>query len=568
MDPRPPARLPLSERLRPTRLDDIVGNSRARYELRSWAEQWNHGEVPSRRAAVLQGPPGVGKTTAALALASDFGWTLVEMNASDARNESAVEHVAGRASVSHTLSEGLPGTEHRHALILLDEADCLTGRLTETQQPRPAPPNLGEFLRGRYGTVDALNAAWGLVPKGKPKPFEDWSSLPRTPGNSGWAKLPAARRDIEEWRSTGRSTDLSDRGGLGAITRLVRSTRQPIVLTVNDDRSLTRYSSVFRTGVVRVRFYPVRDAELGGFVQRIARSEQIQLHPGVLDSIVKRAHGDVRAALNDLDAIAPLSVGEWQLHVLGFRDLAADMLALTEESLARPRYYRSVEIQDRLDAPPDDLLPWIEENLPSFAADAVHRDAGFRVLAVAEQFLARARRQRVWGLWSYASEVMTGGVSFALHEGADRATTAGVAFPQFLGEMGHSRSVRAVRDALAKKSGRFLHLSTAKSREVVLPFLEGFLASASGRGARSENRKAAVNLVRELELTAEEVAYLLDAPPDSKAVLELLATKSRPTAPEEPSADVVEAEAVPPDDAKVPAPSRKVQRQLSDFGPG
>src|SRR5208283_4834674 len=138
----------------------------------------------------------------------------------------------------------------------------------------------------------------------------------------------------------------------------------------------------------------LREGELSAFVQRVARSEQIALHPGALESIVKRSHGDVRAALNDLDAIAPLPPGPWQLTVLGFRDLAADFVALTEEALTTPRYYRSVEVQDRLDAPPDDLLPWIEENLPMFAPDAGHRDAAFRVLAVADQFLARARRAR------------------------------------------------------------------------------------------------------------------------------------------------------------------------------
>ena len=559
-------RLPLTERLRPAHLDDLVGNPRARYELRAWAERWREGRIPERRVALLSGPPGVGKTTAALALARDLGWTVVEMNASDARNESAIEQVAGRASLSHTLGEGTWGKARGRALILLDEADCLTGRLTETPRARPNPPNLSEFLRARYGKVEALNAAWGLVPKGKPKPFDGWDAVPRTPGNAAWARLPTARRDLEEWRSSGRAKDLSDRGGLGAIARLARSTLQPILLTVNDERPLTRYSAVFRTGVVRIRFYPVRDSELGELLERTASLERIALHSGVLEAIVKRARGDVRAALNDLEAIAPLPSGPGQLAVLGFRDLAADFVALTEEALTAPRYYRNVEIQDRLDAPPDDLLPWIEENLPSFAPDPAHRDAAFRVLGVAEQFLARARRARVWGLWSYASELMTGGVSLSLHDAPGARGGSGVLFPQFLGEMGRSRAFRAVRDSLAQKAGHRFHLSRAKSREVVLPFLERIFRATGTRAGHAELRRTAGEIARELDLSPEEVAFLLGSEPDSKRVTEILAAGG-PTSVGD-GGTGSEGESMPARAEANPDGPKKVQRQLSDFGPG
>jgi len=440
--------LPLSERLRPRRLEDLVGNARARAELRQWADRWNTGELPRHRAAVLSGPPGVGKTTAALAIAADCGWSVVEMNASDARNESAIEQVAGRASISHTLLGESGRGRPARALILLDEADCLTGRLTETPRPVPEAPPLREFLRGRYQSIDALNAAWGIGKGSKTKPFESWTDVPRSPGNSGWARLASARRDIEEWRAVGRTRDLSDRGGLAAIVRLVRDTRQPVVLTVNDDRTLTRYSTVFRTGVARVRFYPIRDAELGDRLEQAVRSERLSVAPGVVDAIVRKSRGDLRAALNDLDAVAPLPAGPAQLAVLSVRDLTADIELLTEEALSAPRYYRSTEVRDRLDAPPDDLFPWIEENVPHFAPDAVHREAAFATLAAAELCLARARRFRVWGQWSYASELMTGGVGIALHD-HPVPVHRGAAFPQYLGDMGRSRGIRAVRETLA-----------------------------------------------------------------------------------------------------------------------
>jgi len=559
--------LPLSERLRPRRLAEIVGNSRARTELRAWAERWRSGTPPSRRAAILSGPPGVGKTTAALALAAEMGWSLVEMNASDARNQSAIERVAGRASVSQSLGEADASGAPRRALILLDEADCLTGRLTEPARTVTEPVPLREFLRGRYGTVEALNAAWGLAAGGKGKPFADWSAVPRTPGNFAWGRLPSSRRDLDDWRASGRPVDTSDRGGLGAIARLLRSTQQPLVLTVNDDRPLNRYSAAFRTSAVRIRFYPIGPEEMAGRLDRIARAERIALAPAALPAIVARARGDLRAALNDLDAISPLPAGPAQLEVLGARDRTADFAGLAAEALTSARLYRGAEIRERLDAPPDDLLPWIEENIVHFAPDPAHRAEAFRTLAVAEQFLMRARRARVYGLWSYASELLTGGVGLAIR---DRAvpTAAEAAFPRFLGEMGQSRGARETRDALAGKLAAHFHLSRQKVRSTLLAEVEGLSYVPRGRKSTARENELRRKVARELGLSPEETAFLYGVSVDDPHVRELVETASEEPAPPGDAPDEPEATGGEEPDARpeAEAPRKRVQRSLSEFG--
>lgn len=560
------SRLPLSERLRPSHLDEVIGNQPARTQLKAWAERWTEGAPPPQRAALLSGPPGVGKTSAALALAADFGWSVVEMNASDARNERAIDQVAGRASITHTLLE-VPGARGpARALILLDEADSLSGRGTESARAAPAPIAWREFLRGRYGTVEALNSAWSLPPTGKPAAFESWEHVPRSPGNHSWARLPPARKDIDDWRGSLKPRDSSDRGGLGAITRLVRATLQPLILTVNDDRVLTRYSPVFRTGVARVRFYPIRERELTSQLGAIARKEKFDLEPGVIEAIVARAHGDMRAALNDLDAVVPLPRGPLQLSLFGTRDMAADFEEITAEVLSTARFYRSTEVRDRLDAPPDDLLPWIEENLPHFAPDAAHRSSAFDRLAAAERFLARARRFRVWGLWSYASELQTGGVGLAIRDAAV-PTRGRVQFPRFLGEMGRSRATRAVRESVVRKVGARLHLSRVKARESALPFLEEIFYSLRDRRNPDRVRAVVTAIVRELNLSNEEVGYLVGAEPESPVVLALRGDPvATGAAADDRAGSDPPAGRLPAAEAASGAERRRVQRQLSDYG--
>ncbi|MCG7841178.1 MAG: AAA family ATPase, partial [Methanomassiliicoccales archaeon] len=83
-----------TELYRPKGLVEVVGNPKLIKDLQLWALSWEEGR-PSHRAVVLMGPPGVGKTSAALALANDFNWGVVEMNASDQRNADAIKKVAG-----------------------------------------------------------------------------------------------------------------------------------------------------------------------------------------------------------------------------------------------------------------------------------------------------------------------------------------------------------------------------------------------------------------------------------------------------------------------------------------
>ncbi len=114
-----------TEKYRPRSLDDIVGNGKAVETLRSWAEDWANSP---KKAVILAGTAGIGKTSAALALANDMGWSVVEMNASDARNANRIKEVAMRGATHGTFTvsgDYLDSSEGQYKLIVLDEADNL-----------------------------------------------------------------------------------------------------------------------------------------------------------------------------------------------------------------------------------------------------------------------------------------------------------------------------------------------------------------------------------------------------------------------------------------------------------
>jgi replication factor C large subunit len=111
---------PWTVKHKPRTSKDLAGNKTAIDKLREWTDSWAK-QRPTKRAVLLYGPAGVGKTTVTEALAAERGWDLVEVNASDKRSGEILSKIAGLASTQSTLfSKG--------RLILLDEVDGINLR--------------------------------------------------------------------------------------------------------------------------------------------------------------------------------------------------------------------------------------------------------------------------------------------------------------------------------------------------------------------------------------------------------------------------------------------------------
>src|SRR6267143_2641834 len=93
---------PWTIRHRPQTTREIAGNKPAIEKISQWLDSWSKAK-PSKAAALLYGPAGVGKTTIAEAVARERGWDLVEINASDKRSGDILSRIAGLASTQASL---------------------------------------------------------------------------------------------------------------------------------------------------------------------------------------------------------------------------------------------------------------------------------------------------------------------------------------------------------------------------------------------------------------------------------------------------------------------------------
>lgn len=108
-----------TEKYAPKKIEESIGNEEAKETIRRWILNWLAGN--KRRPILVHGPPGVGKTSIAYAIACQYDLEIVEMGASDLRNREKVEQIVFTASGTGTLSG-------KKRLILIDDVDIFIGK--------------------------------------------------------------------------------------------------------------------------------------------------------------------------------------------------------------------------------------------------------------------------------------------------------------------------------------------------------------------------------------------------------------------------------------------------------
>jgi replication factor C large subunit len=457
-----------TEKYRPGSLSEVVGNDDAVRTMRRWAETWQKG-VPKKRALVLRGEPGTGKTSSALALAKDLGWDVIEMNASDHRNADAIRRVAGMGAVSQTFStegEFLTTAKGGRKLIVLDEADNLFGR--------------------------------------------------------------------------------EDYGGARAIVETIRETSQPMILIVNDYYALTRKASAVKTLATSVVFHRLNEQTIKSVLERLCYEEGVDVDAGVLRLVAGNAGGDLRGAINDLQMLieGKTHVGASDADALGKRNQLIEVDAFLREMFGARTARDARNAALGVDKTPEELILWIEENIPLEFRSPAEMTQAFDALSRSDIYLRRTRLLQHYGLWSYAKEMMTSGVAMSRLEGR-RYPPSRYSFPGYLIMMSRSKGTRASRAALCSKLGPYFHTSSRQTSISILPYLRSI-------GQRDKEVLVAVGI--DANLDEEDMAFLLGEDSGSEAVDDIFSEMRRRRTGEEEAPDLGKRK-----------PSAKRRKSLADF---
>ena len=113
---------PWAEKYQPQSIEEIIGNKSVIQTILKWVDQWPRSISRNRRALLLHGPPGVGKTIAVYIIAKQLGFEINEINASDKRSKKVMQQLLNRAANAGSLFS------KRGRILLIDELAGLSGK--------------------------------------------------------------------------------------------------------------------------------------------------------------------------------------------------------------------------------------------------------------------------------------------------------------------------------------------------------------------------------------------------------------------------------------------------------
>ncbi len=375
--------IPWVEKYRPKKVSEVIGNKEAIQKFLEWINSWEKGK-PTKKAALLYGPPGVGKTSLVLAYALEKNYDTIEMNASDWRNANKMNEVAGVASQQLTLS----GSKKR--IIIIDEVDGIAGK--------------------------------------------------------------------------------EDMGGLSVLNKIISETRVPIVLIAND--IWQPRLAPLREKSELIEFKKVYKASIVSLLKKICDNEKIKYDEMVLKNIAERSAGDVRSAINDLQAIGEgkKEINNESLLALGYRDRLKQVF----DSLVLVFHGKNLNEVSKatvnLDLDPETFFIWILDNAPIQIKDIKILEKILSYLAKADLYFARISKKQEWSYMKYAIPLMTGGVAIPAKDYKGGFTK--FSFPQKIRLLNSIKNYIDKKNAISKKIAIKCHTSSYTASKNILPFIK------------------------------------------------------------------------------------------------
>lgn len=288
-------------------------------------------------------------------------------------------------------------------------------------------------------------------------------------------------------------TSSGDRGGIGAIVKIIKASKFPIIVTANNPylaklQPLRGHSKIIKLSKVNVRSIENR-------LKEICEREGIKADENVIKNLARWSSGDVRSAITDLQMLAEgkKEITEKDFESLGFRERKTNIFS-TLPTIFRSKNINAAKkaIRD-CDKDPDEIFWWVENNLYQEFKDPDSLAKALDILSKADVFRRRVSEQQNWRFKAYMVDTLAG---ISLAGESSHGFTPYKSPDRFIA-LSRARMNRAKMSGVFAKLVPYTHSSAKTVRNYYLPYLKIILS-----GKEKDDKEG-------IELEKEEVKLIV-----------------------------------------------------------
>jgi replication factor C large subunit len=363
----------------PKDVNSIIGQNKAIETLTNFIKNY---KKQKKKAILLYGSSGLGKTSSIYAIAGTDDYEIVEVNASDFRTKDEIESKIGSAINQMSLFM-------KPKIILIDEIDGLSGT--------------------------------------------------------------------------------KDRGGLAAVNNVIKKSTFPVIFTLNDPYD--KKFSTLRRNCEMVEFRTLNYLSISNILQKILTNEGIEFEEDVVKSLARRAGGDARSAINDLQMIlgGKKKLDKSDLDFLSQRDSTESVYNAILKVFKTTDFNLAASSYDNVSEDLNKILLFLDENLPVEYQKPKDLINAYEAISKSDVYSGRIRRQQYWRFLLYINILLSAGVALAKEEKYKKFIKYNA--PTRILALWRAKQKYLKRESIAQKIAIVTHTSKKRAINSILPFV-------------------------------------------------------------------------------------------------
>ena len=280
-----------------------------------------------------------------------------------------------------------------------------------------------------------------------------------------------------------------ERGGLSELITLIESSTYPIIITANDAwkknlAPLRKISEIIQ--IKEIDYKIIREIMI-----EILKKRNHFIGNDSLTRIAIRAKGDLRAAINDLQSLSYIKDPSQILS--DERNKETDIFNAMRLIFKGKPTQDTLKIFDSVNMPIDEIMLWIEENIPA-EYDGKELARAYDLVSKTDIFKWRINMQQYWRFLIYENIFLSYGISSAKKTNQiPKSGFTSYKKPTRILKIWMNNQKNARKKSISQKYAKYAHVSEKKAMSE-FQLIKNILKNHS--------------VQKELKLTEDEIMYL------------------------------------------------------------